>query len=397
MSPEPSQPPTEDPIDLLVKAIPKHIWVTIIAVTVMLAASWLLFEPPRPAPDAEADAAAAVETLEGRVIAVLAQEQMIVAGQPQPVQRVAVEITAGSERGRRMEVLHGQASPLTEATRVRAGDRVLLERSVGPDGELFYISDFVRWPALLGLALLFGVAAVAVGRWVGLRALISMGISVLAVAGFIIPGIRAGHDPLLICLAGSVLLMVASLYLVYGWTWKTHAALAGLTISLVATALLAALFGRLAHLTGLGTEEAGFLVHLGGMSLNLQGVLLGGIVVGAVGALDDVAVGQASATFELKRANPQLRWAQLVRHSMAIGRDHIASMTNTLLLAYVGAALPLFLLMAGLDIPLGQTLNREFLAEEIVRTLVGSLGLILAVPATSLLAGLMAERQAAAA
>ncbi|MEJ5198800.1 MAG: YibE/F family protein [Anaerolineae bacterium] len=392
MNPELPQLPTEDPIDLLVKAIPKHIWVTIIAVTVMLAASWLFFRPSRPAPIAGADAAAAGETLEGRVVAVLAEEQAIVAGQPQPVQRVAVEITRGSERGRRVEVLHGQTLVLTEGTRVQVGDRVLLERSVGPDGELFYIGDFVRWPALLGLALLFGIATVVVGRWVGLHALISMGISVLAVAGFIIPGIAAGHDPLAVCLVGSLLLMAASLYLVYGWTWKTHAALAGLTISLAATALLAALFGRLAHLTGLGTEEAGFLVHLGGMALNLRGVLLGGIVLGAVGALDDVAVGQASATFELKRANPQLRWPQLFRHSMAIGRDHIASMTNTLLLAYVGAALPLFLLMAGLNIPLGQTLNREFLAEEIVRTLTGSLGLILAVPVTGLLAGLMAER-----
>ncbi len=133
-------------------------------------------------------------------------------------------------------------------------------------------------------------------------------------------------------------------------------------------------------------------MHLGQVKVNLRGVLLGGIMVGAVGVLDDVTVGQASATFELSRANPQLRWAQLFRHSMVIGRDHIASMTNTLLLAYVGASLPLFLLMASLNIPLAQTLNREFIAEEIVRTLVGSLGLILAVPVTSLLAGLVAQK-----
>ncbi len=182
-------------------------------------------------------------------------------------------------------------------------------------------------------------------------------------------------------------------HIVCGWTPKTHVALVGLTISLAATALLAVLFADLAHLTGLGSEEAGFLVHLGGVALNLRGVLLGSIVVGAVGVLDDVIVGQASATFELSRANPQLHWTQLFRHSMVIGRDHIASMTNTLLLAYVGAALPLFLLMASLNISLGQTLNREFIAEEIVRTLVGSLGLTLAVAVTSLLAGLVAYKQ----
>jgi len=288
-------------------------------------------------------------------------------------------------------MLHGQASMLTEDTRVQPGDRVLLEHDTGPDGELFYITDFVRWPALLSLTLLFAAATVAVGRWVGLRALVSMGISVLAIAGFIVPGIMAGNDPLTVCTIGALLLMTASLYLVYGWTWKTHTALAGLTISLAATVLLAVIFADLGHLAGLGSEEASFLVHLGQTQVNLRGLLLGGIVIGAVGVLDDVAVGQASATFELRRANPQLRWAQLFRHSMVIGRDHIASMTNTLLLAYAGASLPLFLLMASLNIPLGQTLNREFIAEEIVRTLVGSLGLILAVPATSLLAGLVAQ------
>jgi len=375
-----------DPIDLLVKSVPKHLWVAIITVAAMLVVSWLFFKPPLP----EAETATG-ETLEGRVVEVLAEEELLVAGQAQPVQRVLVEITRGSQRGQRVEMLHGQASMLTEDTRVQPGDRVLLEHDTGPDGELFYITDFVRWPALLSLTLLFAAATVAVGRWVGLRALVSMGISVLAIAGFIVPGIMAGNDPLTVCTIGALLLMTASLYLVYGWTWKTHTALAGLTISLAATVLLAVIFADLGHLAGLGSEEAGFLVHLGQTQVNLRGLLLGGIVIGAVGVLDDVAVGQASATFELRRANPQLRWAQLFRHSMVIGRDHIASMTNTLLLAYAGASLPLFLLMASLNIPLGQTLNREFIAEEIVRTLVGSLGLILAVPATSLLAGLVAQ------
>jgi len=375
-----------DPVDLLVKGVPKHLWVAIITVAAMLVVSWLFFKPPLP----EAETATG-ETLEGRVVEVLAEEELLVAGQAQPVQRVLVEITRGSLKGQRIEVLHGEASMLTEDTRVQPGDRVLLEHDTGPDGELFYNTDFVRWPALLSLTLLFAAATVAVGRWVGLRALVSMGISVLAIAGFIVPGIMAGNDPLTVCTIGALLLMTASLYLVYGWTWKTHTALAGLTISLAATVLLAVIFADLGHLAGLGSEEAGFLVHLGQTQVNLRGLLLGGIVIGAVGVLDDVAVGQASATFELRRANPQLRWAQLFRHSMVIGRDHIASMTNTLLLAYAGASLPLFVLMASLNIPLGQTLNREFIAEEIVRTLVGSLGLILAVPATSLLAGLVAQ------
>jgi uncharacterized membrane protein len=384
-------PPTnaDDPIDVLARVVPRHLWVTIITVAVMLFVSWLFFKPPAPE---GADTAA--ETLEGRVVEVLAEEELVIAEQAQPVQRVLVEITRGSQRGQRIEVLHGETTVLAEGTRVAAGDRVLLERAGGPNGEQYYISDFVRWPALLGLTLLFAIAAILVGRSVGLRALLSMGISVLGIGVFIIPGIMAGHDPLLVCLFGALLLMTASLYLTYGWTWKTHTALAGLTLSLLATALLSLLFVRLAHLAGFGSEEAGFLAYLGQIQVDLRGVLLGGIIVGAVGVIDDVAVGQASATFELHRANPQLGWPQLFRHSMVIGRDHIASMTNTLLLAYVGASLPLFLLMAGLDVPLAQTLNREFIAEEIVRTLAGSLGLILAVPVTSLLAGWVAQRYA---
>ncbi len=304
-----------DPVDLLVKYVPTHLWVTIIAVLVMLVSSWLFFKPPEPASGADIEATATAETLEGRVIEVLSEEEALVAEQPQPVQRVLVEITRGTQKGQRLEILHGEMAMLTEGARVRAGDRVLLEHEAGPDGELFYITDFVRWPALLGLTLLFAAAAVVVGRWVGLRALVSMGLSVLTIAGFIIPGIISGNDPLMVCIIGSLLLMTASLYLVYGWTWKTHVALAGLTISLVVTGLLAVLFARWGHLGGFGSEEASYLVHLGQMQVDLRGVLLGGIVVGAVGVLDDVAVNQASAIFELHRANPQLGWVQLFRHS----------------------------------------------------------------------------------
>jgi uncharacterized membrane protein len=391
--PTPASPETPDLIDLLVSSVPKHLWVTIIAVVTMLLTSWLFFKSPPLPQSPGTELAATGETLEGRVIEVLSEGTALVAEQEQPTQRVLVEITRGSQQGRQVEIEHGQAGMLVESNRVRPGDRVLLERAQGPFGERFYISDFVRLPALLVVSLLFAAITIAVGGWVGLRALISMGISVLAIAGFIIPGIMAGYDPLLVCMAGSLLLMTASVYLVYRWTWKTHSALLGLTISLAIAGVLAVLFANTSRLTGLGSEDAAFLVQFSQVKINLRGLLLGGVIVGAVGVLDDVAVGQASATFELQRANPGLRWHQLFRHSMVIGRDHIASMVNTLLLAYVGASLPLFLLMATQNISLVQTFNREFIAEEIIRTLVGSLGLILAVPATSLSASLAAQQR----
>jgi len=207
---------------MLMNAVPRHVWVTVITLAAMLLVSWLFFKPPLPVPGVSDEGVALAETVEARIVEVVAEEEMLVAEQPQPVQRVVVEITNGSRKGERIEVLHGEAAMLSEGTRVRAGDRVLIEHEVTPDGELYYITDFIRLPALLILTLLFAAAAVTVGRWVGLRALLSMGISVLVIAGFIIPGILAGLDPLLVCVFGSLGLMTASLYLVYGWTWKTR-------------------------------------------------------------------------------------------------------------------------------------------------------------------------------
>jgi uncharacterized membrane protein len=354
----------------------------------------MFFNPAAPAKvNEEIQSDVISETLEGRVVQVLSQDQTTVGEQEQPSQRVLVEITKGGQEGRMVEIEYGGMTVTTDSRRVRAGDRVLIEYSRGPTGEHFYISDFIRLSALLLLALLFAVATVIVGRRVGLRSLISMGFSILIIALFILPRLSDGQNPVLICIVGSFLAMAPSLYLTYGWNWKTHSALLGLAISLMVTSLLAALFVGWGHLTGFGSEEAAFLVLSSQTQIDLRGLALGGIIIGTLGVLDDVTIGQASATFELKRANPGLNWQQLFRHGMVIGRDHIASMVNTLMMAYVGAALPLFLLLMSSSASLAQTLNREFLAEEIIRTLVGSLGLILAVPITSLIAGLVAERR----
>jgi uncharacterized membrane protein len=365
-----------------------------VVVLAMIAFGSMFFNPAAPAKvNEEIQSDVISETLEGRVVQVLSQDQTTVGEQEQPSQRVLVEITKGGQEGRMVEIEYGGMTVTTDSRRVRAGDRVLIEYSRGPTGEHFYISDFIRLSALLLLALLFAVATVIVGRRVGLRSLISMGFSILIIALFILPRLSDGQNPVLICIVGSFLAMAPSLYLTYGWNWKTHSALLGLAISLMVTSLLAALFVGWGHLTGFGSEEAAFLVLSSQTQIDLRGLALGGIIIGTLGVLDDVTIGQASATFELKRANPGLNWQQLFRHGMVIGRDHIASMVNTLMMAYVGAALPLFLLLMSSSASLAHTLNREFLAEEIIRTLVGSLGLILAVPITSLIAGLVAERR----
>jgi uncharacterized membrane protein len=378
----------EDPIDIVARLLPRHVWVSLAVALVTVLAGLLFFEPAA-APEGDLDAP--VETVEGRVVEILAVDPPT-AERAGPAQTLLIEIVRGEERGNRVETRYGEGEALPESSLARLGDRVLMERASGPDGDRYFISDFVRWPSLLILALLFGVAVVAVGGWVGVRALVSVGFSVLILSAFIIRGILAGHPPLLVSIIGSFALLTATLYLTYGWRPKTHAALAGLGLSLLITGALAVLSVNFTRLNGLGAETALFLRLQSGIALDLQGIFLAGLIIGTLGVLDDVTTNQASVVFELKRAAPGLSRRELFSRSMVVGRDHIAAIVNTLLLAYAGASLTLLLLIASQSVSLGQTVNRAFLAEEIVRTLVGSLGLIAATPITSAIAVALASR-----
>ncbi len=333
------------------------------------------------------------EILRGRVVEVLEEGMVDQGGFSQPYQRLSLRITEGAFDGQLVEVEQGLLGLTNQSRLFQASDRVLVEHTRGVDGQdLFLITDYVRTGPLLWLLFLFVVATVLVSGWQGVRSLAGMAISLVVIVGFIVPQILAGREPVTIAILGSVVMMGISLYLVYGWKAKTHVAVAGLFASLVLTGLLAILFVGWTRLSGYGAEEAGFL-QVAGVQLNTRGLLLAGIIVGTLGALDDVAVGQSSTIFELSRANPSLSWQSLLWRGMTVGRDHIAAMVNTLLLAYLGAALPLVLLLSVYTESLGITLNREIISEEIVRTLVGSLGLLAGVPLTSLIAALVARRK----
>jgi uncharacterized membrane protein len=268
-----------------------------------------------------------------------------------------------------------------------------VERAVAQEGgeDRLYISDFRRTGPLVGIVALFIGLVVLVGRGKGLRSLGGSLFSLGVIFAFILPQILEGRDPVGVSIIGSILLLSASTYLTYGWNIKAHAAVAGMTISLALTGGLAWLFVGWARLTGMAMEESAFLVMEIGPDVNLRGLVLGGIIIGSLGVLDDVCVGQASAIIELLKANPDLSWLDLFQRSLNIGTDHIAAMVNTLLLAYVGGSMPLMLAFTLYQEPLWRRINREPIAEEIVRTLVGSAGLVLAVPITGLLASLLAR------
>jgi uncharacterized membrane protein len=234
----------------------------------------------------------------------------------------------------------------------------------------------------------FIIFTVLVSGWKGARALLGLAMSFVILMGFVLPQILAGRDPVVVSVAGSFVLLTVTMYLTQGWALKTHAALLGVLCSLILTGALALLVVNLARLSGFGSEEAMFL-QAGGAAINMRGLLLAGMIVGTLGVLDDVIVGQSSAVMELAAANPALGWRELYLRAMNIGHDHIAATVNTLVLAYVGAAMPLLLLFQLYPEPWLYTLNRELIAEEIARALVGSMGLIAAVPITTLIASLL--------
>ena len=219
-----------------------------------------------------------------------------------------------------------------------------------------------------------------------------MGFSLLVIITWIIPQILKGYDPVVISLSGAAVIMAVTIYFTYGWNLKTHAAMLGTLIALTITGLLASYFIDLAHLTGFSSEDALFLSQQSNVRINMRGLVLGGMLIGALGVLDDLVITQSSAVFELFRAG-QVEFRKLFVQAMRIGRDHVAATINTLVLAYAGAALPALLLFTLSGEQYAYLVNLEYIAEEIVRTLVGSLGLISAVPFTTALACLVATHQ----
>jgi uncharacterized membrane protein len=244
---------------------------------------------------------------------------------------------------------------------------------------------------LLGTFVAFSIL---ISGWKGVRSLIGMAISLTVIVAYIIPQILAGEDPVWVSITGGFVLMAVTLYLVYGWTLKTHSAILGMLLALLITGALSSFFVDLTRLTGAGSEEGLFLIQQSQASINLRGLVLGGMLIGALGVLDDLVATQASAVFELHAADPSLAMRDLFRRAMRIGQDHVAATINTLVLAYAGAALPMLLLFSLSGEKFSYLVNIEIVTEEIVRTLVGSLGLISAVPITTGLASLIATHHA---
>jgi uncharacterized membrane protein len=277
-------------------------------------------------------------------------------------------------------------------TTFRAGQQVTLSVQEREGQPPFYnIRDLERTRPMLVLVAVFMLAVVAFGRWQGVRSLIGLALSFAVIVGFVVPAILRGHSPVTVALVGAMAIMLLSLYLSHGIGRKTTAAVVGTGLALVLTAVLTAGFVAATSLTGLASEDALNASFLAG-GLSFRGLLLAGIILGGLGVLDDVTMSQASLVFELRRADPTATFGQLVTGALAVGRDHIAATVNTLFLAYAGASLPLLVLFTTSGDSLGTVATSEVVAVEIVRSLCGSIGLIAAVPLTTVLAAALTRQ-----
>ena len=336
------------------------------------------------------------ETLEGRVTQILEEKQIIPTGvkEPQLYQKLEILVTKGSLKDKKITIENGNL-PMSNLQKYKVGDELVINYGKDFEGnDSFYITDYVRRSALLWLFVIFVIAAVAIGRWQGMTSLFGMGISFLVIFKFILPKIYAGNDPVQIAILGSLVIIPATFLLSHGVNKKTVIAVIGTLISLVVTGILANAFVEASKLTGFASEEAGFLQAYKPGLINIKGLLLAGIIIGVLGVLDDITISQSAIVQQLKVANPKLKAGELYKKAMAVGKDHIASMVNTLVLVYTGAALPLLLLFIDNPHPFSEVVNYEIIADEVVRTLVGSIGLILAVPITTFIASLVAEQKA---
>ncbi len=301
-----------------------------------------------------------------------------------------VQLTDGDSPG----VIVQQVLPDEPSTpRFTVGDQVVLAYTGGDLAESgsYQIQDFQRGTSMLWLAALFAAAVLLLGRWRGLASLTALGFSFLVLVVYLFPAILAGADPVIVGVLAASVIMFGVLYLTHGVSARTSSAVLGTVLSLALIGVLGTAFSAVTQLTGLD-DDTGNLIRVLGHGVDARGLLLAGMIIGALGVLDDVTVTQTSAVWELRRANPALGARALYTAALRIGRDHIASAVNTLALAYAGAALPVLLTFSLSGQSFSTLITAQNVAQEVVRTLVGSIGLVAAVPITTAIAAAVARR-----
>jgi len=335
------------------------------------------------------------EFFRAKVEAITNQGEIITDSVSSPFQDLKLQILDAPEKGKEIEIDYGKEISLTQDQLVNVGQTVVLDKTTGPDGTpLYQITDNYRLNNVWPIIIFFFLIVLLLSQWKGAGSILGLIISLGVILKYIVPQILAGHDPLTVSIIGCLIIMVTTIYLAHGFSVKTTIAVISTFLTLVGIGILSALFVKITFLTGLGSEDAASLRFGATSNIDFRGLLLWGILIGALGVLDDVTTGLSASVFELHKASPGMTFPQLFKSGLAIGKEHISSLVNTLVLAYAGAALPIFLMIT-LNVnryPLWSILNDGLIIEEVVRTLAGSIGLVAAVPLTTLLATLYVTR-----
>jgi len=296
-----------------------------------------------------------------------------------------VELLSGQENGQIRSI--EEVSESATDPSFRKGETIVVGKRTNADASTtYYAVDTYRLPAMTWLTLLFFAVAIIVGKRHGAFSILGLGLTALMIIFFVVPRIASGHNPLATSLIACFVIVTVSLYLGHGFNQRTTVALVSTLITLSFTAWVALKFVAWTSLMGTGSEEVFFLQSIGLENINTRGLLLGGIMLGVLGILDDITTAQSAVVDELQQANPKLNTGELYRRGISVGREHIASLINTLFLAYAGVSIPLFLLFSNTDQPVWFIVNSAPIAEEIIRTVIGSLCLVLAVPLTTAIA-----------
>lgn len=298
-----------------------------------------------------------------------------------------IKLSSGADKGKLAPVQVPKAGQVPIP--VKVGETVMLgvQTNAKTIADRYQYVDHDRTKPLLLLAGLFAIAVVALSRWRGFAALIALGVTAVMLTQFILPAILKGSNPLVVAVVGGTVIMAIALFLTHGINAESSIALSGTIAALGLTVFLGWFFTKLSQLSGFASDGASAAKQFA-PDLNLTGLLVAGMVIGALGVLDDVTVTQAAAVWELSAANPAANRRELIGAGLRIGRTHVASVVNTLVLAYAGAAMPILITFAIQGLPGRYVLSTEMVAMEVVRGLVGSLGIIAAVPLTTALAAM---------
>ena len=298
-------------------------------------------------------------------------------------QELLVEIMSGTEK-KEINILNDY-KPMSK------GDKIFLRESLFGDNDWDMVNISRIWELVI-LFIFFIILVILTSGLKGFYSLVGLLFSFTVIFAFIVPQILNGASPVNIGIGGAALILIPTLYLSYGLNKKSIAAFLGIIIALLFVGIASNYFVNSLRLTGLEGEASLYLNMASDNPINLIGLIIAGIIIAAVGVLDDVATIQSSVVFSLAKADSTLRGFKLFKEAMKVGRDHISAVVNTLVLAYTGASLPLILLLFIQEMPLGYLVSLEVIAEEIARTLISSSGLLLAVPLTTVIATTMASK-----